>query len=269
MPVWRTTSAMDLAFGGVVDNRSGSLRIMSTVGAKTRALHGLEIVSGTGLGGKSLALARPTSVVNYEAARGITHHYDHAVRCESLLTAVAMPIVVDATPRALIYLCSTSEVVVGDRWYDALEPLRRRLQHEIRIEDEVQARLARLQATAAGNVDLPDAAELAAVARELGEVSAALGDTDISARLERIRRRLDGGAAVDSGAALPSGANLTRRELQVLVEAARGLSNKQIAENLGLLPNTVKSYLQDLMRKLDCANRVQAIAEARRAGWID
>ncbi|WP_231251908.1 helix-turn-helix transcriptional regulator [Nocardioides furvisabuli] len=260
---------MDLAFGGVVDEKSGSLHIMSTVGARTKALNNLEVVSRTGLGGKALALVRPTSVENYEAASGITHHYDHAVRSESLVTAVAIPIVVAGTPRALVYLASTTEVSIGDRWFDTLEPLRRRLQHEILVEDEVQARLAQLQAGSAALSSTANTIELAAVVRELGEVSAELGNAAMSARLDRIRQRLDGGLAVDRGVELPNGSRLTRREMQVLVEAARGLSNRQIAENLGLLPNTVKSYLQDLMRKLDCTNRVQAIAAARTAGWID
>ncbi len=269
LPSWRSTSDMDLAFGSVVDDHTGSMQILCTLGTRTRVLDHLEITPGTGLGGKALALSRPTSVGNYETARGITHHYDHAVRSEAMVTTAAVPIIVTGRARAVVYLGSTSELTLGDRWFDTLDPLRRRLQHEILVEDEVQARLVQLEAAQASLRPDPSAAELASVARELGEVAAELGTFDISAKLDRIRQRLDGGAAVEHGVTLPDGSGLTRRELQVLVEAARGLSNRQIAANLGLLPNTVKSYFQDLLRKLDCANRVQAIAFARRAGWID
>ncbi len=269
LPSWRGASEMDLAFGSVVDERSGSLQILCTLGTRTRALDHLEITPGTGLGGKALALSRPTSVGNYETARGITHHYDHAVRSEAMVTTAAVPIIVAGRARAVVYLASTSELTLGDRWFDTLDPLRRRLQHEILVEDEVQARLAQLEAARASLRPDPSAAELASVARELGEVAAELGTSAISAQLDRIRQRLGGGAAVEHGVTLPDGSTLTRRELQVLVEAARGLSNRQIAANLGLLPNTVKSYFQDLLRKLDCNNRVQALAFARRAGWIE
>ncbi|RYC05368.1 MULTISPECIES: helix-turn-helix transcriptional regulator [Nocardioides] len=267
LPSWRSVAGTNLAFGSIVDPESGTGRILCVVGAKTQALNNLEIVTGTGLGGRALALSRPTSVARYESARGITHHYDHAVRSENLVTAAAVPIVVDGRPRAVVYLCSTAELSLGDRWFDALDPLRRRLQHEILVEDAVHARLAQM-ATQVPPQSGPGAAELAAVVRELGDLSEELADPAVAARLELIRQRLGGGPSVRRGAVLPDGTQLTRREMQVLVEAARGHTNRQIAEHLGLLPNTVKSYLQDLMRKLGCANRVQAIAYARDAGWI-
>jgi len=269
LPTWRSVSGVDLAFGGIVDKESSTLQIRCNVGAKTPALNNMVIREGTGLGGKALALSQSTSVRDYESARGITHHYDQAVRCEAMITVAAVPIIVAGSPRAVIYLASTTEMPLGDRWFDAIDPLRRRLQHEILVEEEVRARLAQLEAAQAALRSAPNTAELTAVVRELGQVSAELGTAAISARLDRIRQRLDGGAAVTRGVSLPDGSHLTRRELQVLVEAARGLSNRQIAENLGLLPNTVKSYLQDLSRKLECTNRIQAIAYARNAGWID
>jgi len=54
----------------------------------------------------------------------------------------------------------------------------------------------------------------------------------------------------------------------VLQEVARGLSNGDIAETLGLLPNTVRSYFKTAMRKLHADNRVQAILIARQQGLI-
>jgi len=57
-------------------------------------------------------------------------------------------------------------------------------------------------------------------------------------------------------------------EVEVLIQVSLGRSNREAAEELGLLPNTVKSYLKTAMRKLEAKNRVQAITAAREAGLI-
>ena len=53
---------------------------------------------------------------------------------------------------------------------------------------------------------------------------------------------------------------LTRRELEVLSALAAGQTNKEIANELDLSPNTVKFHLKNLFQKLDVHNRSQAIA---------
>ncbi|HKI58270.1 MAG TPA: response regulator transcription factor [Trueperaceae bacterium] len=58
---------------------------------------------------------------------------------------------------------------------------------------------------------------------------------------------------------------LTPREAQVLRLMAQGLSNKGIAKELGLSPETVKDYLLGAFRKLGVRDRVSA---ARRAGEL-
>lgn len=58
---------------------------------------------------------------------------------------------------------------------------------------------------------------------------------------------------------------LTRREFEVVQLVATGLSNPEIGESLGLTRNTVKTYLQTAMQKLDARNRVDAISKAREA----
>lgn len=74
--------------------------------------------------------------------------------------------------------------------------------------------------------------------------------------------------AVEEPATPTSMISLRQREIDVLQQVARGLSNREIAESLGLLPNTVKSYLKTAMRKLQASNRVQAILVARKEGLI-
>jgi two-component system, NarL family, nitrate/nitrite response regulator NarL len=57
---------------------------------------------------------------------------------------------------------------------------------------------------------------------------------------------------------------LTQREYDVLRLMARGLIGKEIAGELSLAPNTVRSYAQSVLSKLHASNRVQALATAKR-----
>ncbi len=61
---------------------------------------------------------------------------------------------------------------------------------------------------------------------------------------------------------------LTPREGQVLRLMARGLSNKAIAKELGLSPETVKDYLLGAFRKLDVRDRVSAVRRATELGLV-
>jgi len=55
---------------------------------------------------------------------------------------------------------------------------------------------------------------------------------------------------------------LTRRELEILGLLAQGKSNKEIARDLGLSPNTIKTHLANLYEKLGVRNRTQAVMSA-------
>jgi len=59
---------------------------------------------------------------------------------------------------------------------------------------------------------------------------------------------------------------LTDRERDVLVLIARGLSNAQIADQLGLAETNVKSRVRRILNRLGLDNRVQAALLAREAG---
>lgn len=61
---------------------------------------------------------------------------------------------------------------------------------------------------------------------------------------------------------------LTRRELEVLVLVARGLSNAQIARSLDLSEAGVKSRVNRILTRLGLENRVQAAILAREAGLL-
>lgn len=57
--------------------------------------------------------------------------------------------------------------------------------------------------------------------------------------------------------------SLTLREYEVLCVMALGLTSKEIAAELHLAENTVRSYVQSLLSKLHARNRIEALATAR------
>jgi len=70
-------------------------------------------------------------------------------------------------------------------------------------------------------------------------------------------------------ASVPPGAReLTAREIDVLAHAAIGATNSEIAEQLGVSGETVKSYLRSAMGKLRARSRHGAVVHARAAGAI-
>jgi DNA-binding NarL/FixJ family response regulator len=56
---------------------------------------------------------------------------------------------------------------------------------------------------------------------------------------------------------------LSHRELEVLEQVAKGLSNKEIADALYVSVNTVKTHLKNVYEKLDVNRRTQAVEKAR------
>jgi DNA-binding NarL/FixJ family response regulator len=68
-----------------------------------------------------------------------------------------------------------------------------------------------------------------------------------------------------SGTKHPS---LSAREREILRFLSEGKSNKEIAEALGISPDTVRTYIRRAMEKLDADTRTQAVAIAIRSGLI-
>jgi two-component system nitrate/nitrite response regulator NarL len=63
--------------------------------------------------------------------------------------------------------------------------------------------------------------------------------------------------------------SVTPRELEMLELLASGLSNRDIAAQLYVSPETVKAHLRSLFGKLGVSDRTAAVAEALRSGLIE
>jgi HD-GYP domain-containing protein (c-di-GMP phosphodiesterase class II) len=101
------------------------------------------------------------------------------------------------------------------------------------------------------------AAEAAAELRadvKAGRLDAEAVDAVLGAAGHRVSRRREG----------PAG--LTLRELDVLRLAARGLSNKEIAERLVISPKTVANHVEHIYTKIDASTRAAASLFAMQHG---
>ncbi len=65
-----------------------------------------------------------------------------------------------------------------------------------------------------------------------------------------------------------SGPKLTRRELMVLAQLARGQSNRAISADLGISENTVKNHVRSILEKLQAKSRAEAVVQGLRQGLV-
>lgn len=63
-------------------------------------------------------------------------------------------------------------------------------------------------------------------------------------------------------------AGLTKRERDIVIGVARGLSNADVARGLFVSEATVKSHLGAILARLGFASRVEVAVLAERAGWL-
>jgi DNA-binding NarL/FixJ family response regulator len=75
--------------------------------------------------------------------------------------------------------------------------------------------------------------------------------------------RLGAASAPDPGLAM-----LTEREIEILVEVAGGLSNREVAAKLFVAEATVKTHLGRILSKLGLRDRVQAVVYAYQTGLV-
>ena len=105
------------------------------------------------------------------------------------------------------------------------------------------------------------------ITREIFLIVSACLFVGIGIILSRLFRRqkqagvLPGSMEIDNQALKRSG--LSAREHEILVQMAKGLSNKEIAMALFISENTVKTHVSNILSKLDARRRTQAVQVAR------
>ncbi len=68
--------------------------------------------------------------------------------------------------------------------------------------------------------------------------------------------------------AAPASSRLSPREQEVLDRLARGLTNREIAEELIITSNTVKIHVEHILAKLGVSDRTQAAVRAIELGYV-
>lgn len=61
---------------------------------------------------------------------------------------------------------------------------------------------------------------------------------------------------------------LSKREIEVLKLVTRGLSNKEIADELCLSIRTVQGHIGNIFNKLKVSSRTEAVVHALKQGWV-
>ncbi|MES1201293.1 MAG: response regulator transcription factor [Pseudomonadota bacterium] len=100
----------------------------------------------------------------------------------------------------------------------------------------------------------------------VGLIAAAFAALGLWAGLRLARRPAPAGFEKNTAALASLG--ITQREQQVLALLAAGKSNKEIAQDLGVSPNTIKTQIASLYQKLGAQRRTQAVQKARELALI-
>jgi len=109
---------------------------------------------------------------------------------------------------------------------------------------------------------LPDREKALSLIHDGLELARELGMRTLESRLATLREK---GESMPPGEpSFPDG--LTGREVEVLRLIAAGMSNRQIAHELFISPNTAANHVRSILAKTECLNRTQAAAYANRHG---
>lgn len=100
----------------------------------------------------------------------------------------------------------------------------------------------------------------------IGLIALAFAGLGVWAGMRLARRPAS--ATFERNTAAIASLGITLREQEVLGLLAAGKSNKEIADKLGISPNTVKTQVASLYQKLEVQRRTQAVQKARELALI-
>ncbi|SFM63201.1 GAF modulated transcriptional regulator, LuxR family [Pseudonocardia ammonioxydans] len=251
----RRATGLPVVFGGVTrDSTIGQkLTISKLIGTLGDSLRELDVHAGRGLGGAAMVRKRPCRVNDYASTSGITHDYDQFVVGQEKLTSIlAYPIMVGGAVRGMVYGAVREDRPIGDV--------------AVRRTGAVATQVAReagalIEPPAAGR----DGAGREGALDELAALARSATDPSLREQLDRIHRALAGPRTPPQA---PAGTLLAPREAEALRLVAVGASNAEIAADMGLALDTVKTYLRSAMRKLGVHNRTKAVLAATAAGLL-
>lgn len=259
-------SGLPVVFGGTTRHTAGGqqLVISRLTGTIGDSLRGLAVHHGRGLGGAVVERGVPCRVNDYASTAGITHDYDDIVVHQERLTSMfALPVKVDGAVRGVLYGAVRDTQPIGDVALRNAGVVAAHLARDIAALDPRPRPAPVRPNPARPKPARPVPEHPRSALDELAVVIRSTSDPRLREQLTRIHRELTGSAA--PAPEPPPASVLAPREIDALRLVAVGASNAQIAEQLGLSPETVKTYLRSAMRKLDVHNRSAAVHAARTA----
>lgn len=252
-------SGLPVVFGGVIRWRGDGPRLVISrlSGTHGTGLSGLEIEAGKGLGGRVIRDQTAGQVDDYSSDSAITHDFDEIVVAHERLTSViAVPVVVDGLVQAVLYGASRETSSISAR------ALRSAISVAAQLQRDVAAELRPDRSQVPAPSDPNPRRALAQLAQLIDETP----DMQVRQRLVQIHHDLGGSTTPSPPADL---GRLTPRETDVLRLVGAGATNLETAAELGLSPETVKSYLSSAMRKLGTTNRTATARAALQWGLLE
>jgi DNA-binding NarL/FixJ family response regulator len=135
--------------------------------------------------------------------------------------------------------------------------------------DQIRARGTNTKVVILSASERPDEIQSALARGADGFILKSVNPSDLPSALRQVHEGtvFHPGLGHANDAASPAQAvGLTAREVTLLEALARGLSNKQIGQELWITEQTVKFHLRNIYRKLDVANRTGAVRWAHENG---
>ena len=258
----KTATGIPVAMYGTLlaDNR---VQITQWIGLRTPALQNLVLDQGAGVGGRVVATRRAVGVSDYMRANVISHEYDKQIQEEGLHSVVAVPVIVQREIRGVLYVGVHSTVRLGDKVIEEVALTARTLEQDLAVNSALRRQDGGKASAKQGRVmNGAEWEQVRATHSKLRMLANRVDDETLRKELEQLCDQMVSPVRVKQTT------KLSARELDVLSCVALGHTNVEAAEEMGIGPETVKSYLRSVMRKLGAHTRYEAVNAARRIGAL-